>query len=416
MDARQSLLKRFRALSPANTVAVAGILLGVVFFALFAFAVFAPEDDEAMEHGEKTAAEPPPLLPLTAPPPVPHLEAVATPAPRRAAASASREAIRTPAPAARLLWPTPLPVTPQTPWAQIAQASASGDPGTGLFGLHRNSGSKFHEGLDIRASARDRRGEPVDVVRAAIPGVVVHYAATPNGPYGRYVVLWHSEPGLRFYTLYAHMRSLAPDLRKGEAVDAGRELGGMGRSENGRMFPKERAHLHFEVGVRLSDSFGTWYSKQREFNVPNLQGVWNGINLSGIDPWPFLQAGLASNSVPSLLAQLRKEPTAFTVWVSTNRVPGYVRENPALLAGPLPVGLAGWKIEFSWHGLPLRWTPLILTQIKAKNGVQNFLIQPGSDADLMRKATLRGLLGKRQKNGSVLPGRSMSQVIGILFE
>jgi murein DD-endopeptidase MepM/ murein hydrolase activator NlpD len=414
MNLRAFLKKRFgKRETAANTSA--GVVAGVVLLTVVAFVISPPgSDPDTTQHTTPDEIASAPLLPLTAPPPAPHLEAISTPVrPRSAAGTRGNVAASGPK---HFVWPTPLPVKAGTPWEQVVQAAASGDPGTGLFGLHRNSGSKFHEGLDIRATARDRSGEPVDKVFAAIPGMVVHFTNVPNGPYGRYVVLWHGEPGLRFYTLYAHMRSLAPSLKRGEIVDAGHELGIMGRSENGRMFPKERAHLHFEVGVRLSGSFETWYARQRDFKTPNLQGIWNGINLSGADSLPFLQSGLAAGEIPSLLAQLRKEPVAFTVLVNTDKIPAFVRENPALLAAPIPIVLGGWKIEFAWHGLPLRWTPLSVPPVKGVGGVRNFIIQPGVDSALVRKATLRKMLGKRQRNGTILPGSVSTQVISILFE
>ncbi|MDR0536408.1 MAG: M23 family metallopeptidase [Puniceicoccales bacterium] len=334
------------------------------------------------------------------------------------------------------VWPTPLDVTPATPWEQFAQAAASGDPATGLFGLHRNSGRKFHEGVDIRPARRDRRGEPADIVRAAIPGVVAHIASIPNGPYGRYVVLWHAEPGLRYYTLYAHLRSVSPELRLGNVVDAGTGLGVMGRSDEGRGFPKERAHLHFEAGVRLGHNFGVWYSRQKEFGAPNRQGEWNGINLVGIDPLPLLRHGLATGRAPLFSTYLKGEPAAATVYLPTTRVPAFVRENPALLAAPVPRVLAGWKIEFAWHGLPVRWTPLASLPGPPAGGVAfrfpvavqgvfgPAFLESTAESGLLRKAVFRGVLGARQpgarKGGGHVtagpaPGPVLLRHLGILF-
>jgi murein DD-endopeptidase MepM/ murein hydrolase activator NlpD len=366
-----------------------------------------------------TATPTPPLT--TTPPPPPGLadaDAIGNTAVDHAAAATASEAVSTPIlPRTNIpfAWPTPLPVTPATPWASIVQAAASGDPSTGLFGLHRNSGSKFHEGVDIRPAARDRKGEPTDTVRAALPGVVVHTAPNPNGPYGRYVVLGHTEPGLRYYTLYAHLRSVDAALKRGATVGVGTALGVMGRSDEARGFPKERAHLHFEIGLRLSPAFGEWYGRQREFKVPNRQSVWNGLNLCGLDPLPYLQDGLATGTAPPLLAHLRKEPTACPVVLSPNRGPADRREPTALLAAPLPAAVAGWKIEFAWHGLPLRWTPLAAPPIPQK-GPRLYALRPAADPALARKATLRGMLGKRHKNGAHAPGPNLDRTIAILFE
>ena len=74
-----------------------------------------------------------------------------------------------------LTWPTPNPA-----WAEgksigdFVQHAGSGDPVSGTFGGVRNGGVQFHEGLDISALVRDRRGEPVDQVMAVMAGVVRH--------------------------------------------------------------------------------------------------------------------------------------------------------------------------------------------------------------------------------------------------
>src|SRR5215213_11223432 len=73
----------------------------------------------------------------------------------------------------KLVWPTP-----STAWAEgkppseWLQHAGSGDPESGGFGGVRSGGSQFHEGMDIKPVARDRRGEPLDEVFAAMPGVV----------------------------------------------------------------------------------------------------------------------------------------------------------------------------------------------------------------------------------------------------
>jgi hypothetical protein len=307
----------------------------------------------------------------------------------------------------QFFWPTPLPVSADTQWENIAQAAASGDPATGLFGNARNHGGKFHEGLDIRPAARNRRGEPTDTVRAVMRGTVAHLAPTPNGAYGRYVVLRHAEAGLSFYTLYAHLQSVAPELKTGAVVPAGATLGVMGRSDGARGFPKERAHLHFEVGVRLSPAFDKWYARQKDFTTPNRHGAWNGFNLNGTDPLPFLRAGLAKGTPPACAPLFRQEPAALTVQIVTTRTPDFVRENPALLTAPVPSAVAGWKIEFAWHGMPVRWTPLAVAPAPA--------LTLTTDDALLRKARIRGLV-TQQKNGKYATGHALRQILGILFE
>jgi hypothetical protein len=308
-------------------------------------------------------------------------------------------------------WPTPMQVDAKTPWQEIVQPAASGKPETGLFGLARNSGSRFHEGLDIRPVQRDKKGEPTDIVKAVAPGTVAHIAPTPNGAYGRYIVLTHYQPGITFYTLYAHLQSIAPGLKEGATIKAGQNIGIMGRSDASGGFPKERAHLHFEVGVRLSDSFNNWYSRQKDFTTPNRHSIWNGRNLSGTDPLPFLGGGLLYGRAPDLAVILKNEPVAVTALVATTQIPDFVRINPTLVNGPIPKSLAGWKVEFAWHGLPFRWTPLTVAPGNGK-GVKSLTVT--SDQTLRERATSRKLITQNKKN--FVSGSTLTDIINILFD
>lgn len=311
------------------------------------------------------------------------------------------------------VWPTEMPVRADTPWQDYVQAAASGKPETGLYGTARNDGHKFHEGLDIRASRRDRRGESLDEVRVVAPGTVAHVVPSPNGAYGRYVVVLHQQGRAVFYTLYAHLASVEPGLRPGQPVRPGQKIGVLGRSDGGRGFPKERAHLHFEVGLRLSDDFEGWYARQKDFSTPNRHGLWNGRNLFGTDPVPFLQAGLSSGNAPDYLAMVRQEKTAVTVQVSTTVVPDFIRRYPALCTVVVPERVAGWRVEFAWHGMPVRWTPLMVGP-GGKTGRDSVTIEVAKEPELQRKALARDLLA-RQRNGALAQGKSLQDTLAMLF-
>src|SRR3954465_3365293 len=66
----------------------------------------------------------------------------------------------------------------------------TGKPWTsGGFGCVRSEGYKMHEGLDIRCTQRDKRGEPVDPVFASAAGTVAYSSDKPGlSNYGRYIV------------------------------------------------------------------------------------------------------------------------------------------------------------------------------------------------------------------------------------
>ena len=88
---------------------------------------------------------------------------------------------------------------------------------------------RAHEGIDYGAPA----GAPVE---ATASGVVVR--AGFQGGYGRIVELRHPQ-GIR--TRYAHLRSIAPDVRPGAHVDQGQIIGRVGSSGLAT-----GPHLHYE--------------------------------------------------------------------------------------------------------------------------------------------------------------------------
>ena len=263
-------------------------------------------------------------------------------------------------------WPTPNPAWAEgRSLADYVQATASGDPESGTFGCVRSAGLQFHEGVDIKAFAHDRRGEPADPVSAAMAGVV-RYVNTRAGEsnYGRYIVLEH--PGLTpaVYTLYAHLARIEPDIRPGVAVEAGRVLGLMGRTEGGSSIPKDRAHVHFEIGLRMCDNFEDWY-RRRGFGSPNEHGLWNGMNLMGIDPLDFLRQW-RTHRVEDFQQYFDALKPVVRVRVVTTRVPDFIERYPCLLRKPLPVGavlVSGWEVECDFTGLPIRWTPLTAADV-----------------------------------------------------
>ena len=188
---------------------------------------------------------------------------------------------------ASLIWPTPNPAFQNgKPVEAYVQPTVSGRVESGLFGCVRNGGSRFHEGLDLYPIGRDVRGEAVDPVYAVLPGRVVHASRNSGySSYGRYVVIEHDQETPAYHTLYAHLASVADAITLGARVEAGSVLGIMGRSAT-YTIPSSRAHVHFEIGFRLTDDFEKWYTDQK-FDSKNRHGMWNGMNLVSVDPLAF---------------------------------------------------------------------------------------------------------------------------------
>lgn len=256
-------------------------------------------------------------------------------------------------------WPTPNKAWEQGKGIEAwAQPTVSGDPESGLFGCVRSGGTQFHEGLDLKPVGRDRRGEPTDEIYAAMDGVVRHVNnKAGDSNYGRYIVIEHTGMTPAVYTLYAHLARVEPGIAPGATVKRGQTIAIMGHSAGGGGIPKDRAHMHFEIGLMLTTNFEAWYAWRR-FGSENEQGLWNGMNLMGFDPQDFLRQWRAGKA-DSFQQYLDGMRGVVRVRVATSLTPDFIRRYPALLRRPLPLGLvSGWEVECNSTGLPFAWTPL----------------------------------------------------------
>ncbi len=308
-------------------------------------------------------------------------------------------------------WPTPNPAWEQgRGYESWVQPTVSGEPTSGLFGSVRSNGTQFHEGLDIRPMGRDRRGEPTDRVTAAMDGIVRNISSRAGeSSYGRYIVVEHPGVAPAVYTLYAHLARIEPGVSEGMAVQRGQVLGTMGHSSGGYSIPTDRAHLHFEIGLMLSRDFQSWYSWKR-FGSPNQQGVWNGMNLMGIDPRAFLEEWRARrvNNFTEYFARLRP---AVKLRVVTTRVPDFITRYPALLRKPVDGLVGGWEVQCDVTGLPFAWTPLtpLETAGLRANSVEILSVD---------QAALRGFRGKsliRTRGGRPAPGSDLATMLQLVF-
>ncbi|MGB0290417.1 MAG: murein hydrolase activator EnvC family protein [Opitutales bacterium] len=259
---------------------------------------------------------------------------------------------------AELVWPTPNQAFLKgEPIEAFVQATASGKIESGLFGCVREEGRRFHEALDLFPVERDAKGEATDLIFSVLPGRVVYINDRPGwSSYGRYVVVRHDGESPAFHSLYAHLASVHSGIKEGGWVKAGAVLGVMGRSAGGYVIPKSRAHLHFEIGLMLSENFEAWFKRQN-FKSPNRHGSWNGMNLVSVDPLGFYRAVRAGN-VLNFDAYLRALPVAARLRVFFEDSPAFIRNYPGLLSGKMREGkLVAWDIAFTDFGVPKSWTP-----------------------------------------------------------
>lgn len=208
-------------------------------------------------------------------------------------------------------------------------------PESGLFGSVRTGAkgqARFHEGVDIAPLRRDRHGEPADEVHAVAKGVVAYVSSVAgNSNYGKYVVLLHSDPLGAVYTLYAHLAAIS--VKAGQMAQPGTPLGIMGHTSSAPI-PRERGHVHFEIGLVNNERFAYWYRAQK---LKPDHGNFHGGNLTGVDPLTFLrwQRAHPEGGFRDFLAT---QPAAFELVVVPTRTVNFFRRYPALWEG------AGWQV------------------------------------------------------------------------
>ena len=312
----------------------------------------------------------------------------------------------------RLAWPTKnMAYAEGRPLEDYIQPTVSGLVESGLFGCVRTEGWQFHEALDLKSIDRDSKGEPTDEIFAVMAGVVRHVASHPGqSSYGRYIVIEHVDAGLSVSTLYAHLASIAPGIQRGTRVEMGTVIGVMGRSAGNRALPKDRAHLHFEIALRLTDKFSSWY-RWKGFGSKNDHGLWNGMNLVGVDPKAFYDA-FRDKRVDSFLDFWCTKPVAVTLRVATRSTPDFIKRYPGLREGAMPLfGLAGWEVDFDEFGVPLKWRPLLADGVAGYQ--RNEVRIVSTDDALLDAVSCKDLV--KMSRGQSVPDSDLQTNLQLLF-
>jgi murein DD-endopeptidase MepM/ murein hydrolase activator NlpD len=211
--------------------------------------------------------------------------------------------------------------------------------------------TRFHEGADIKPLERSSDGEPLDIVTAAGAGKVVHVSDVPRySNYGRFVVIEHQWGGCPYYSLYAHLNAVSVSI--GQKVAQGDPLGRLGYTGVG--IDRRRAHVHFEVNLILSHDFERWHKLIFPAEI-NRHGLYNGINLAGMDAGRLL---LAAHKTPGLTipAFLASEEVAFKAVVPATDKFVLAKLYPWMIRGDAS-GAKSWEISFTSSGLPIRLEP-----------------------------------------------------------
>jgi murein DD-endopeptidase MepM/ murein hydrolase activator NlpD len=264
----------------------------------------------------------------------------------------------------RLYWPTANPafLNSEEPTAFL-QPTESGRIQSGDWGCTRNKGSRFHEGVDLKSLTWLEDGKAGDFVFAAATGVIAHVNTDiADSNYGKYIVIAHRETHLEWFTLYAHLDGIRANIRPGQVVKAGEAIGRIGNTSATIDIPRERSHLHFELGLRMNSYFDFWYREQN-YETPNPHGSWNGLNLAGTNPFEFYQHTLEHNDLP-FASYFLEQPVSFSLLLYFEQPPDFLVRNPVFLKGAERRIHDGWyTIGFTWYGLPVRWEYLSEKQV-----------------------------------------------------
>ena len=212
--------------------------------------------------------------------------------------------------------------------------------------------TRFHEGIDIKPLRRDAGGEPLDDVYAIADGKVVHTNLVPGySNYGKYIVIEHRWDGSSYYSLYGHLSSI--EVQPGKSVQRGQRIAVMGHTGTG--LQKARAHLHLELNLLLSHRFEGWHDTFSK-NDPNHNGIYNGINLAGLDI-ARLYLALHKNHSLTIPQFLNDEETFYRVTLPKSSHFELPKAYPWLLAGNSGKEKSSWEVSFARSGLPLKIEP-----------------------------------------------------------
>ena len=268
---------------------------------------------------------------------------------------------------------------------------------SGTFGCIRSGGYQFHEGLDIRSIERDARGESIDSIMAVADGTIAYVNLKPAlSNYGIYLVLRHEFQGWELFTLYAHLSRIDPRIVPGLQVKCGDALGVMGRTANTvSAISKDRAHLHFEIGLLINEHFPEWHRKHYS-GQRNDHGIWNGRNLLGVDPLPLFLQDYHDSASFDLSTLIRQQPVLCRALVRSANFPWLDRYPSTLEPGTtpaLPAEIVAHELHLSFQGIPLRIIPKTASEARDRAKFQLIEVNP----EVARGFPCQKLV--RQRNG-----------------
>jgi hypothetical protein len=233
--------------------------------------------------------------------------------------------------------------------------------------------TKFHEGIDIAPTQRDKAGNPLDTITSIADGTVAYVSQVAGqSNYGKYVVVEHRWDDCPVYSIYAHLSEIT--CKPGDVVTAGAKLGQMGFTGAG--IDRPRSHVHLEIVMKFSDRYEDW--NKFVGGGKNHHGNFNGMNFTGADAAKFF---LERKANPALTFRnfVAAQPVQFKVTVPSRGLPDMAKRYPWMVHGD-PAKAASWEISFSATGQPVAFTaserkvaaPLV-TYVRPATIPQNYL-------------------------------------------
>src|SRR5919106_244804 len=123
----------------------------------------------------------------------------------------------------------------------------------------------------------------------------------------------------------------------------------------GKGINRERAHVHLELNLLRSHKFESWHDTFFK-NDPNHNGIYNGMNLAGLD---IARLYLALRKNPSLTIPqfFESEEVFYKVVLPRSSHFELPKLYPWLMQAGAGVKMSSWEVSFARSGLPLKIQP-----------------------------------------------------------
>jgi hypothetical protein len=261
--------------------------------------------------------------------------------------------------------------------------------------------TKFHEGIDIQPTKRDKAGNPLDLVMSVSDGTVVHTSPVAGrSNYGKYVVVEHKFEGDCFYSVYAHLAEVT--AKPGDLVKPGSVLGRMGYTGAG--IDRTRAHVHLEMCLLMSEHYEGWHHTYS--GGTNFHANFNGMNLAGMDVAALF---LAHQKNPDLRLQdfVLSTPAYFKVTIPRDGTWDFAQRHRWMVKGDINETSPSWELSFSATGLVTGIAP-------SQRPVAEPVVTAVRNSRVSHRYLTRGLI-EGTGNGAALT-RSGKQLVALLTD